>query len=91
LTKQVFMAIDFETYSETDLRKVGAFEYSIHPSTEIICAAWKIGTKDQLKNKKAEVYAPMLGGEKGYRNLTEGLRNPKIIKIAHNAIFEQCN
>lgn len=87
---QIFMAIDFETYSEADLKKAGAYEYSIHPSTEILCAAWKIGTKDELKTAKAEVYAPMLGGSKGLARLTEGLKDPKIIKIAHNAIFEQC-
>ena len=30
------MHIDFETYSEVDLKKVGAWAYSQHPSTEII-------------------------------------------------------
>jgi len=32
--------IDFETYSEADIRKVGAWAYSRHPSTEVICAAY---------------------------------------------------
>lgn len=31
---------DFETRSEADLKKVGAWAYSEHPSTEVICACW---------------------------------------------------
>lgn len=29
--------LDFETYSEVDLKKVGAYAYATHPSTEILC------------------------------------------------------
>jgi DNA polymerase len=32
---------DFETYSEADLKKVGAWVYCEHPSTEIICMSYK--------------------------------------------------
>ena len=32
--------LDFETRSEADLKKVGAWAYSEHPSTEVICACW---------------------------------------------------
>jgi DNA polymerase len=31
--------IDFETRSELDLKKVGAWKYSLHPSTEVMCLA----------------------------------------------------
>lgn len=31
--------LDFETYSEADLKKVGAWAYSKHPTTEVICMA----------------------------------------------------
>ena len=31
--------IDFETYSEVDIRKVGTFGYARHPSTQILCLA----------------------------------------------------
>ena len=34
------MHIDFETFSEVDLKKVGAWSYSRHPSTEVICTAY---------------------------------------------------
>lgn len=36
------VVLDFETRSEADLGLVGAWNYSLHPSTEIICACWKI-------------------------------------------------
>ncbi len=32
--------IDFETRSQADLRKIGAWNYSVHPSTEILCLAY---------------------------------------------------
>lgn len=32
--------IDFETYSEIDIKKVGAWVYSAHPSTEVICMSY---------------------------------------------------
>ena len=35
--------IDFETYSECDLKKCGAWVYSCHPTTEVLCMAYAIG------------------------------------------------
>lgn len=32
--------IDFETYSEADLKTIGAWAYSKHPSTEVLMMAW---------------------------------------------------
>lgn len=32
--------LDFETYCEAPLKKVGAWYYAQHPSSEIICLAW---------------------------------------------------
>lgn len=34
--------LDFETYSECDIRKAGAWAYSCHASTEVICMAYSI-------------------------------------------------
>lgn len=36
------LTFDFETRSEADLKKVGAWEYSLHPTTEILCMAYKL-------------------------------------------------
>jgi DNA polymerase len=35
-------SLDFETGSQADLKKVGAFNYAEHPSTRIICMAWQL-------------------------------------------------
>ncbi len=35
--------LDYETYSEIDLTKVGAHKYAEHQSTEILCAAYAFG------------------------------------------------
>lgn len=38
----MIISLDFETYSECDIRKAGAFAYADHPSTEVICLAWAL-------------------------------------------------
>lgn len=34
--------LDFETFSECDLKKEGAYKYAKHPSTELLCLAYSI-------------------------------------------------
>jgi DNA polymerase len=34
--------LDFETFSEADLKEVGAYRYAEHPSTDVLCAAFAI-------------------------------------------------
>lgn len=34
--------LDFETYSELDVRKVGAHRYARHPSTEVLICCWML-------------------------------------------------
>jgi DNA polymerase len=34
--------LDFETRSHCDLKATGAWLYSLHPTTEVLCYAWKI-------------------------------------------------
>lgn len=38
----VAISIDFETYSECDIKTAGGYNYAAHPSTEVICMAWAI-------------------------------------------------
>ncbi|MGD9724373.1 MAG: hypothetical protein AB7U76_24300 [Pirellulales bacterium] len=39
----MFAPIDFETFSECDLKKAGAWKYAQDPSTEVLMMAWAIG------------------------------------------------
>ena len=38
--------IDFETYSEVDIRVVGGFNYATHPSTQVICFSYGLDEGD---------------------------------------------
>ncbi len=79
---QKYLILDFETYSEADLKRVGGYEYSCHPSTEIICVAWTLGTRG---GKWTEVKC----SNNDYYELVKLILDNRIIKVAHNAIFEQ--
>lgn len=41
------ITIDFETYSEADLKLIGSWEYSLHESTEIYCMLLSISKTDE--------------------------------------------
>lgn len=86
---QKYLVLDYETYSETDLKKVGAFEYSAHPSTEILCAAWAIGTRETLTQARVKTYAKYTSGNSKLTDLKTDLQNGDYIIVAHNAYFEQ--
>lgn len=42
----MIVSLDFETYSECDLKKAGAWAYSKHPSTKVLCVAYAYGDDD---------------------------------------------
>jgi DNA polymerase len=89
-----YMVVDYETRSVANLRTkgkkigVGAYEYAVHPSTKILCVAWKIGTKEELPTTKTKVWA--LHQEKDIpTEFLAALFDPEIRLVAHNAGFEQ--
>lgn len=72
--------IDFETYSEADLKKVGPWVYSCHPSTEVICLAVSVDGHAPVLINDFEKEAPALFG-------------PLLQKAeihAWNSFFEYC-
>lgn len=85
--EQVYMVFDYETYSEADISSVGAWEYSLHPSTEILCIAFRLGTRRELLEGKTE---EVLVGEGGpsFTKFVKALLNPDVKLVAHNAFFE---
>src|SRR5690349_9706025 len=84
---QRFLVLDYETRSEADLKRVGAWEYSVHPTTQILCVGWKLGTREELRTKKAQVWSPAFPSP--YGELVSALLDPTVIIVAHNAYFEQ--
>lgn len=87
---QTFVVVDFETRSEADLRAVGGYEYSTHPTTEAMCVAWRVGTKETLRTAPTHVWSPFKASfPEGYEHLAKALTNPEHMLVAHNAFFEQ--
>lgn len=76
--------LDFETRSEVDIRKVGAWAYAEHPSTQIICLAYSLGEGVELIKEpyRAMSYKPI--------SLLESFAAQSSVNFeAHNAFFEQ--
>lgn len=70
--------IDIETYSSVDLPKYGVYAYAASPDFQILMAAWSDdGEKVHVAIGEDEVAA------------IPGLRDPDVIKVAHNAQFER--
>lgn len=86
--EKTFCVIDFETYSECNLKTFGGWEYSVHPSTEILCAAYRIGTRETLRKEKTKLWAPSVK-ESDFGSFLRVLRDSSINLVAHNASFEQ--
>jgi len=71
--------LDCETFSEIDLRDVGAYRYAFDPSTEILCAAMALNDEDPV------VWAPGWEIDEKY---WDALEDPSVLIYAFNAAFE---
>lgn len=71
--------LDYETFSEADLTKVGAHKYAMHPSTEILCAAWA------FNDEEPQLWAP---GQPVPDRVVDHILDDGIIE-AWNAQFER--
>jgi DNA polymerase bacteriophage-type len=72
--------LDFETYCDLDLKKVGVHRYVADPSFEVMCVAWKMdGRATQQAVCRTHVLPP---------DLVQALRNPDVQGHAFNAAFE---
>ena len=85
---QIYCILDYETRSEANLKGVGVWEYSVHPSTRVLCVGWRIGTRSELRSTPISSWSPFID-KKAPQELITTLENPKIRKVARNALFEQ--
>lgn len=80
--------IDFETRSRCDLKKSGAWAYSEHESTQVLCLAYRLPG-----SKVRRVWSPFLenlDGEDGIpEDLAQAVKDGASFE-AHNAWFEYC-
>lgn len=75
--------IDLETYSEADLKAVGAWAYSKHPSTEILMLAWAFDDDDPA------VWIPG-DPEPEWMRVLYFYKHPAFKVTAWNDFFEFC-
>lgn len=86
--------IDFETRSAAKLRKVGPWRYSIDPSTEVLCLAyrlshWKKGRTALWHPAFPDLGIPARMEYDSLLELFEWIANGGLVE-AHNAWFERC-
>lgn len=73
---------DFETRSEVNLKDVGAWIYSKHPSTEVLMVTWQRQDEDEIQIWKM--------GEPPPIDLIAAATNPKVMLNTFNGFFEYC-
>ena len=71
--------LDFETFCDLDLKKVGLYRYVEHPSFHVLCVAWKLDGQ-QTKGALNSYLVPP--------DLVQALKNPDVQGHAWNAAFE---
>ena len=70
-----YLFLDFETYSEADIKKVGSYAYASHPSTKIICMSWAVN------HGQVKVWEPM--HQEMPLGLAKALEDPSITLVSH--------
>lgn len=83
---------DFETQSECNLKKAGAYEYSMHPTTRVLCFAFKPRTEKTVwLFNFHQMQKPWSTLPAAFRAAwVKWINDDEFIFSAHNAYFEQC-
>lgn len=76
--------LDFETFSEVDIRDVGAYRYCADKSTEVLCCAFSMGEEDPVVWHPDMDEVDLMGVEPYF----QALRDPSVPIVAHNCMFE---
>lgn len=92
---QKYLIIDFETFSQLNLKFCGGYELARHKSTEVICVAYAYGTFSELAMGIHETgyYTPLVSGHPQIESLVRlerYLKDPSVTLVAHNVWFD-CN
>lgn len=80
--RKLKLFLDFETYCDLDLKKVGLDRYSAHPSCEVLMLAWG------FEGEPVRIWCPA-EGEKMPRDLRDALEDDSVELHAFNAQFER--
>lgn len=77
--------IDFETFSQAELKDVGAYRYAFDPSTEILCAAMALGDCEPVVWHGGLTEADLT---RYFEPYWDALEDPETLVYAFNAQFE---
>jgi len=81
--------LDFETRSMADLKKQGAFKYSLDPTTQPTCLAFKIVGEPTVYFLDFEmVNRPFKDLPEKFRKLWHEIVREKYLIVAHNVFFD---
>lgn len=83
------VTFDFETRSTVNLKKSGAFKYSLDPSTQPTCLAARADNQTFFLTME-EVNRPWADIPQNFRFEWRMQLKKKSVFIAHNAFFERC-
>ncbi|WP_419651735.1 DNA polymerase [Thiolapillus sp.] len=72
--------LDFETYSELDIKAVGSYKYLEHPSTRIVCVGY-------TWNDYSEAIVTWNSGVNPFSDFIQFLHEADVL-VAHNAEFD---
>lgn len=75
------LSLDYETYCELDIKRVGLDAYTSHPSFEVLMAAYRLNDGPL---QHWECHAGPIPAE-----LRDALLDPHVLKWAYNASFER--
>lgn len=85
------ITLDFETRSACDLKKAGAYKYSLDPSTQPTCMAWKLrGDAEATLISFHSINRQWAEFPRPWRRVWEEFIAGGYLFVAHNAFFEQC-
>jgi DNA polymerase len=73
--------LDYETASDVNLKKTGAYKYAAHQSTRALMLGWA------FDDEPVALWEPHKGAIPAI--LKDGIRDPSVVKHAYNAPFER--
>ncbi len=90
--EKIKITLDFETQSRAPLKKIGAYEYSMDPSTIVTCLGFKSNKFPQCPLfKYPQMQRPWAEFPEAFKKLfTSWTPDPNVVFSGHNATFEQC-
>lgn len=85
MTSSIELSIDVETYSEADVKKLGAYRYAADPTFEMLLIAYHFSDEDCVR----QIDVAMGYEADDHQRFLDALQNPKVKKTAFNANFER--